>query len=74
MEVVNDDEKHYNINNRDRQHGSCLKSVIYRIAVYMVKEVAMLGTFIIVGLIVKYWWLPLLLMVVGSVTYSLIKY
>lgn len=40
----------------------------------MVKEVAMLGTFIIVGLIVKYWWVPLLLMVVGSVTYSLIKY
>lgn len=74
MEVVNNDEKHYNINNRNRQHGPCLESVIYRIAVDMVKEVNMLGTFIIVGLIVKYWWVPLLLMVVGSVTYSLIKY
>lgn len=34
----------------------------------------MLGTFIAVGLIVKYWWVLLLIIVVGSVTYSLIKY
>ena len=34
----------------------------------------MLGSFIIIGLIVKYWWVLLLVMVVGSVTYGLIKY